>query len=243
MNDFLYGLRKGLPIGLGYFAVSFSFGVAAVSAGITPLASIIISATNLSSAGQLAGIKLIVANAAYFEIFLTVLLINIRYALMSISLSQKISPDMPLWQRAIVGYGITDEIYALSITEVRSVTFKYMLGLILLPVVGWVGGTTAGVFLTDLMPQKLINAMGIALYAMFIAIIVPDAKKNYKILSVILIAIAISCLLYYTPYIKNIGLGFKIIISTTLASLFGTFVFPLKPLDDIKEDDNKEASE
>ena len=227
MNDFNYGLRKGLPIGLGYFAVSFSFGVASKSYGITPLASIIISATNLSSAGQLAGIKLIFNHASYIELFLTILLINIRYALMSISLSQKIE-DMPLYQRAIVGFGITDEIYALSITEVRKITFKYMIGLILLPFIGWVSGTVCGVFLADIMPLKLINAMGIALYAMFIAIIFPDAKKNYKIALVIFIAIVLSSILYYTPYIKNIGLGFKIIISTSIASLFGAFIFPIK---------------
>ena len=147
---------------------------------------------------------------------------------MSISLSQKIDPDMPLYKRAIIGYGITDEIYAISITEVRKITLKYMLGLMLLPVFGWVGGTAAGVFLTDLMPLKLINAMGIALYAMFIAIIVPDAKKNYKILVVVLIAILLSCILYYTPFINKMGLGFKIIISTSLASLIGAFLFPIK---------------
>lgn len=241
MNDFIYGLRKGLPIGLGYFAVSFSFGVSAVSYGITPLASIIISATNLSSAGQLAGVRLIFEHASYIELFLTVLLINIRYALMSISLSQKIQPDMLLYQRAVVGFGITDEIYALSITEVRKVTFRYMIGLILLPFLGWTIGTVAGVYLTDIMPIKLINAMGIALYAMFIAIIVPDAKKNYKIALVILIAIVISCIFYYVPYIKNIGLGFKIIISTSIASLVGAFLFPIE--DNKKEEDKEDDLE
>ena len=230
MNDFIYGLRKGLPIGLGYFAVSFSFGVSAVSYGITPLASIIISATNLSSAGQLAGVRLIFEHASYFELFLTVLLINIRYALMSISLSQKIQPDMPLYQRAVVGFGITDEIYALSITEVRKVTFRYMIGLILLPFLGWTLGTVAGVYLTDIMPIKLINAMG-----------VPDAKKNYKIALVILIAIIISCIFYYVPYIKNIGLGFKIIISTSIASLIGAFLFPIE--DNKKEEDKEDDLE
>jgi predicted branched-subunit amino acid permease len=160
---------------------------------------------------------------------------------MSISLSQKIQPDMPLYQRAVVGFGITDEIYALSITEVRKVTFRYMIGLILLPFLGWTLGTAAGVYLTDIMPIKLINAMGIALYAMFIAIIVPDAKKNYKIALVILIAIIISCIFYYVPYIKNIGLGFKIIISTSIASLIGAFLFPIE--DNKKEEDKEDDLE
>ena len=146
---------------------------------------------------------------------------------------------MPLYQRAVVGFGITDEIYALSITERRKVTFRYMIGLILLPILCWILGTVAGVYLTDIMPIKLINAMGIALYAMFIAIIVPDAKKNYKIALVIFIAIVISCIFYYVPYIKNIGLGFKIIISTSIASLVGAFLFPIEvnKKEEDKEDD------
>ena len=182
MKEFLYGFKKGIPIGLGYLAVSFSFGVTAKSEGITPLVAIIISATNLSSAGQLAGIKLIAQMASFLELFLTIILINIRYALMSISLSQKLDEGIPVWQKLIMGYGVTDEIYAMAITETRKTTFKYMLGLTLLPFIGWVLGTTLGVFAGDILPSDLINAMGIGLYAMFIAIIIPDARRNYKIL-------------------------------------------------------------
>lgn len=228
MKEFLYGLKKGIPIGLGYLAVSFSFGVTAKSEGITPLVAIIISATNLSSAGQLAGIKLIAQMASFLELFLTIILINIRYALMSISLSQKLDEGIPIWQKLIMGYGVTDEIYAMAITETRKTTFKYMLGLTLLPFVGWVLGTTLGVFAGDILPSDLINAMGIGLYAMFIAIIIPDARRNYKILIIILIAVAISCALHYIPVINTIGIGFKIIIATVIPSLIGAIFFPIK---------------
>lgn len=228
MKEFLYGFKKGIPIGLGYLAVSFSFGVTAKSEGITPLVAIIISATNLSSAGQLAGIKLIAQMASFLELFLTIILINIRYALMSISLSQKLDEGIPVWQKLIMGYGVTDEIYAMAITETRKTTFKYMLGLTLLPFIGWVLGTTLGVFAGDILPSDLINAMGIGLYAMFIAIIIPDARRNYKILIIILIAVAISCALHYIPVINTIGIGFKIIIATVIPSLIGAIFFPIK---------------
>lgn len=231
MNAYVYGLRKGLPIGLGYLFVSFSFGVMAVNKGISPLMSIIISLTNLTSSGQYAGVEMMVKNASYVEILLTILLINLRYSLMSISLSQKIEEDIPTGERLIFGFGITDEVYALAITEHRKVSFAYMMGLITLPIIMWTGGTALGACLTDVMPQKFLNAMDIALYAMFIAIIFPEARKNYKVLIVILIAVSLSSLFYYTPVIKKVGLGFKIIISTVVASMIGALLFP-------KEDDN-----
>ena len=226
MNDFIYGMKKGIPIALGYFAVSFSFGVMAVT-GITPLMATIISATNLTSSGQYAGVKLIIQNASYVEIFLTVLLINIRYSLMSISLSQKIE-DMPIGVKLLIGFGITDEIYAVSITDSHKINAKYMFGLISLPFVAWVLGTVVGAFGSQFFNQDLLKAMGIALYAMFIAIIIPDARKSKPILFVILIAAIISTLFYYVPFIKEIGLGFKIIIATIIAALLGALIFPIE---------------
>ncbi len=226
MNDFIYGMKKGIPIALGYFAVSFSFGVMAVT-GITPLMATIISATNLTSSGQYAGVKLIIQNASYVEIFLTVLLINIRYSLMSISLSQKIE-DMPIGVKLLIGFGITDEIYAVSITDSHKINAKYMFGLISLPFVAWVLGTVVGAFGSQFFNQDLLKAMGIALYAMFIAIIIPDARKSKPILFVILIAAIISTLFYYVPFIKEIGLGFKIIIATVIAALLGALIFPIE---------------
>ena len=231
MNDFLYGLKKGIPIALGYFAVSFSFGVMAVS-GITPLMATIISATNLTSSGQYAGVRLMIQGASYLELFLTILLINLRYSLMSISLSQKIE-NMPIGVKLLIGFGITDEIYAVSITDSHKITAKYMFGLILLPFIGWVSGTVVGAFGSQFFNPDLLSAMGIALYAMFIAIIIPDARKSKPIFLVILIAAAISTIFYYVPGIKEIGLGFKIIIATVIASIIGAIFFPVEEdLDD-----------
>lgn len=232
MSDYLYGLKRGLPIGIGYLAVSFAFGVFAVT-GLTPLMATLISLTNLTSAGQFAGVEMIFNNAGYFEIGLTVLLINLRYSLMSISLSQKIEEGIPVWKRLLFGFGITDEIYAIAITEHRKVTASYMFGLITLPIIGWTLGTAIGAYGAGIFDGRFLDAMGIALYAMFIAIIVPDAKKSWKVLVVILIAIALSCIFYYVPYIKEIGLGFKIIISTVVASLIGAIAFPLKESEEV----------
>ncbi len=225
MNDFVYGMKKGIPIALGYFAVSFSFGVMA-GTGLTPLMATIISATNLTSSGQYAGVRLMMQHASYIEIFLTVLLINLRYSLMSISLSQKIE-TMPIGVKLLIGFGITDEIYAVSITDSHKINAKYMFGLILLPFIGWVSGTMVGAFGAQFFNQDLLSAMGIALYAMFIAIIIPDARKSKPVFLVIIIAAAISCAFYYIPGIKEIGLGFKIIIATVIAAIIGAIFFPI----------------
>ena len=227
MSDFLYGMKKGIPIGLGYFAVSFSFGVMAVK-GITPLYAVIISATNLTSSGQYAGVNLIMEKAPYIELFLTLLLINIRYSLMSLSLTQKLDRSIPIGIKLLIGFGITDEIYAVSITDSHKITAKYMFGLITLPFIGWVSGTAVGAFGSQFFNQDLLSAMGIALYAMFIAIIIPDARQNKPIFLVILVAVLLSCGFYYIPVIKEIGLGFKIIISTVIAALVGAIFFPMK---------------
>lgn len=238
MNDFVYGMKKGLPIALGYLAVSFSFGVIALGSGISPIMSIIISLTNVTSAGQYAGIKMIANNIGYFEIALTILLINLRYSLMSLSLSQKIDSSIPTGERLLFGFGITDEVYAVAITENRKITSKYMFGLISLPILFWVLGTALGAYSSNIMPEKLLDALGIALYAMFISIIIPDAKSNWHILVVILISISLSCIFEFVPYIKEIGIGFKIILATVLSSLFGAIFFPILNTD--TPDDHKD---
>lgn len=227
-NLFIYGLKKGIPIALAYLAVSFAFGVMMKSGGLTPLTLTIMSLLNFSSAGELAGAKMILEVASYFEIFITVLFINLRYALMSISLSQKISSDIPRWKRLIMSFGITDENYALMISEEKEINLSYVLGLTTITLFSWVLGTLLGSLGANIFPGRVLFALNIALYAMLIAIITPDAKKNYKILIVILIAISLSCVFYYVPVIKEIGLGFKIIISSFIASIVGAFFFRIK---------------
>ena len=227
-NLFIYGLKKGIPIALAYLAVSFAFGVMMKSGGLTPLTLTIMSLLNFSSAGELAGAKMILEVASYFEIFITVLFINLRYALMSISLSQKISSDIPRWKRLIMSFGITDENYALMISEEKEINLSYVLGLTTITLFSWVLGTLLGSLGANIFPERVLFALNIALYSMLITIITPDAKKNYKILIVILIAISLSCVFYYVPVIKEIGLGFKIIISSFIASIVGAFFFMIK---------------
>lgn len=228
MNYYFYGVKKGLPIGLGYLAVSMAFGVMCVNGGISPLMATIISFTNLTSAGQFAAVQLIFQVASFIEIFLTVLLINLRYALMSLSLTQKIDPSMTKLQRLICSFGITDEIFAVAITEDKKVNTSYLLGLTTLPLLGWTLGTLLGAVGATFMSERFLNAMNIALYAMFIAIVVPDAKKNKNVFFVCLMAIALSLFFEFVPGVKEIGLGFKIIISTIISCVIGASVFPRK---------------
>lgn len=228
MNYFKYGFKKAIPIALGYLTVSFAFGVMCVNNGLTPLVACIISATNLTSAGQMAGVELIVKNASYIEILLTVLLINVRYSLMSLSLTQKVDPNMSKLEKGIVAFGITDEIYALAITEDKTVNFKYMMGLISCSFLGWITGTFLGSMSATLFSERLLYAMNISLYAMLIAIVMPDARKDKNVLFVVLISISLSCLFKYIPFLNNIGDAFRIVASTIISCLIGALFLPRK---------------
>lgn len=224
-KQFLKGAKLGLPIALGYIPVSFSFGMLAVAGGIPPLAAIIISMTNLTSAGQFAGISIISAAGGISEIAVTTFVINLRYMLMSLSLSQKIK-KMPLTKRLITAFGITDEIFAVASTTPIELTFPFMTGLIAIPYIGWALGTALGAFINNLLPQKLAGSMGITLYAMFIAIIIPAGSKEKNILFVLIIAIALSCSIYFfLPFISS---GWTVIITAVTASAAGAFFFPHK---------------
>lgn len=179
-SEFLQGIRHGIPICLGYFSVSAAFGITAVRSGLPLWTAVLISLTNVTSAGQFAGVNLMVAGGSMIEIAMTTLIINIRYFLMSLSVSQKVESKMSMKKRLGIAYGITDEIFAVSMQQPRKLTASYMAGLILTPVVGWTLGTFVGGAATQLMPQKLSSAMGIALYGMFIAIIIPPAQRTKK---------------------------------------------------------------
>ncbi len=227
-NVFTYGLRKGLPIALGYIPVSFTFGLMAVGGGLPPLTAILISLTNLTSAGQFAGTNLILDGAGYMEITLTTFVINIRYMLMSLSLSQKIDPKITTAQRLIVGFGITDEVFSIASMENGKLSSSYMLGLIAGPVFGWTLGTALGAFVSSALPQNIGNAMGIALYAMFIAIIIPPAKKSRPVLLIVLITVIINLIIKYIPFFSFISNGFRIIIATVFGAGIGATLWPYK---------------
>ncbi|QHQ63023.1 branched-chain amino acid ABC transporter permease [Anaerocolumna sedimenticola] len=227
-TNFYYGLKRGIPIALGYIPVSFTFGLMAVTGGLPVWLTIFISISNITSAGQFAGTGLILAGAGYLEITLTTFIINIRYMLMSLSLSQKIESKMPLYQRLIFAFGITDETFTVASMEQGKLPFFYLLGLITGPICGWTLGTAMGSLICSKLPQSLSSAMGIALYGMFIAIIVPPAKKSKAILIIVLISVFTMCILKYIPIFKVISSGFRIIIATAVGAGTGAFLFPVK---------------
>ncbi|MGN1127734.1 MAG: AzlC family ABC transporter permease [Candidatus Flemingiibacterium sp.] len=187
----------------------------------------LISMTNLTSAGQLAGIGIIHAGGGLAEMALTQLVINLRYALMSLSLSQKLDGGFNLFHRLAVSFGITDEIFAVASSKKGDVSPRYMYGLIMIPYIGWAAGTALGTLAGNLLPEMLRNALGIALYGMFIAIVVPPAKKRPKLLAVIGIAVGLSCLIRFVPVFSFISDGFSIIICTLIAATAGALLFPV----------------
>ena len=227
-NKIKAGLRDGIPIAAGYFSVSFTFGMLAVQDGMSPFHAVLISLLNLTSAGQFAGLTVIVSGASLLEMALTQLVINIRYALMSVSLSQKLDSSVKTFQRMLIAYGNTDEIFAVASSKPGSVGSRYMYGLIFLPVLGWVGGTLTGAVASTLLPAAVISALGVALYGMFIAIVVPVAKESREVLIVVGAALVFSTAFYYLPVLQDISSGFTIIICTVAAAGIGAVLFPVK---------------
>ena len=225
-REFKKGIKSGLPIGIGYIPVSFTFGFLAVSGGLPIWVAVVISLTNLTSAGQFAGTNLIFAGAGYLEVALTTFVINIRYMLMSLSLSQKLERKTGTLARLALAFGITDETFVVGSLKPGTLTAPFMLGLILMPVAGWNLGTLMGGCISTLLPQGLQNAMGIALYAMFIALIIPAAKASAHVLCIICIAVAVQCGLNYIPVFSILSDGFRVIISTVAAAGLGAWLFP-----------------
>ena len=228
-KDFLKGMSHGIPIMLGYLSVSFSFGIMAVGKGISPLCTTLISLTNLTSAGQAAGVDVIAAAGTLIEMILVQITINMRYSLMALSLSQKLDKSFTTPHRLAVSYGITDEIFAVSYAQEGMITPAYMYGLILVATVGWVTGTAMGAIAGQLLPSSISGVMGLMLYGMFIAIVVPPCKKERGVLMVSLGSIALSLMFKFV--IKGISEGFVIMICAVAASAAGAVLFPVKDED------------
>ena len=227
-QEFKEGIRDGFPICLGYISVSMAFGLTAVKSGMPVWAAILISLTNLTSAGQFAGTNLLLAQSSYIELMITTFIINIRYFLMSLSVSQKVDKAFGLKERLVASFGVTDEVFAVSMQRRSELTFSYMLGLILTPILGWTGGTIIGAVATSLLPASLTDAMGIALYGMFIAIVVPQAKDENPLLASVALALIFSCLLRWTPMLNKIDSGLAIVICTVAAATLCAVLFPVK---------------
>ena len=241
MKQFLEGIKDGIPIGLGYLSVSFTFGSAAVAPGdagnaLSVWQAVLISMTNLTSAGQLAGLQIMLYGGTLIEMAISEFIINLRYSLMSISLSQKVNRKFKGIYRWLLGFGITDEIYAVAILHKGEVSRSYFLGLMTIPYIGWSLGTFLGALSGNLLPAIVCSALGLAIYGMFIAIIIPPMKKSRSTLMVVCIAIILSCMFAYVPGLNKISVGFSIIICAVAASLIGAIFFPVEDTEDEEED-------
>ena len=222
------GIRDGIPICLGYLSVSFAFGIFATGAGLSVLETVLISLFNVTSAGQLAAVPIIAAAGSYIELILSQLVINLRYALMSVSVSQKLSPSVRLRDRFPIAFVNTDEVFAVACGNELPVGRKYMLGLIATPFLGWGLGTLLGAIAGNILPAIVISALGIAIYGMFIAIVVPDARDSRSTALCALLSVALSCTFYYAPVLRDIPSGFVIIICAAAASILFAIVAPIE---------------
>ena len=228
-NEFLEGCQDAIPICLGYIAVSFAFGIEASKIGMTTFQAAITSLLNVTSAGQFSALDVIARNGSFIELAILQFIINLRYMLMSTALSQKLSSKVGTLQRLGISYGVTDEIFALSFFRKGSLDPLYSYGLIITSVFGWVLGTVLGAFSGQILPDRLISCLGLAIYGMFIAIIIPDTRTNRTILSIVISAMALSSVFAYVPVLaSHISSGFRIIIITVVVAAFAAYFSPVK---------------
>lgn len=226
-NSFTKGIRDGLPICFGYLSVAFAFGIFALANGLNIAEAVLMSATNVTSAGQLAAVPIIASGGTLIELAVSQLVINLRYALMSVSLSQKLGPSVRLLDRFVISFVNTDEVFAVASSQEGNVGRKYLYGLILTPFLGWSAGTLLGAAAGEFLPSIVISALGIAIYAMFIAIVLPKAKAHKPTAFCVLIAIALSCAFTYIPGLKEIPSGFTVIICAVIAAAVMALLAPV----------------
>ena len=231
-NEYRVGVSRGLPVGLGYFSVSFGFGAMAVAQGVSAAKATLISATNLTSAGQFAGLTLIVAAATLWEMVLTMLVINSRYSLMSLALSQRMGERIGVLPRLLIAFFNTDEIFALAMAREVPLTVPFMLGLGTLPIVGWTLGTLSGALAGSVLPEDIRAALGVMLYGMFVAIVVPPAKKEKKIMVAVVLALVFSSLFAWVKVLQAVSGGISIVICTVAAAAACAVLFPIPDEED-----------
>jgi len=227
-KEYKSGVRTGLPVGLGYFSVSFGFGAMAVAQGLKALDATLISAVNLTSAGQFAGLTLIVAMGTLWEMVMTQIVINSRYSLMSLALSQRMGQRIGFFPRLFIAFFNTDEIFALAMARQEPLTVPFLLGLGTLPFFGWTGGTLMGALAGSVLPSDIRAALGVMLYGMFIAIVVPPAKQEKAVLVTVILALILSCLFAWVPVLQQVSAGISIVICTVAAAAMCAVLFPVK---------------
>ena len=227
-KDFLAGMRAGMPVCVGYFSVSFGFGAMAIARGLTIWQAILISASNLTSAGQFAGLTVIAAGAAIAEMILTQVVINSRYALMSLALGQRLGPRVGTGKRLFAAFFNTDEVFALGMSRGKQLTTSFFLGAGAVAALGWTAGTALGAVAGSLLPESVRMALGVMLYGMFVAIVVPQARQEKPVLISVILALILSCLFAWLPWLKQISAGLAIVICTVLAAALCAILFPVE---------------
>lgn len=226
-TEYKKGLQTGIPVGLGYFSVSFGFGAMAIAQGLNAWDATLISATNLTSAGQFAGLTLIVAMGTLWEMIMTQVVINSRYSLMSIALAQRMGQRIGFFPRLLIAFFNTDEIFALAMARPEPLTVPFLLGLGTLPFFGWTGGTLMGAMAGSVLPADIRAALGVMLYGMFIAIVVPPAKREKPVLITVILALIVSCLFSWVPALQQVSAGISIVICTVAAAAVAAMLFPI----------------
>lgn len=226
MQNYKRGLAAGIPIALGYMSVSFTFGIMAVSYGLAWWQALIISMTTVTSAGQFAGIGIMIHPGQYFQMLISQITINIRYSFMSISVGQKADSRFKGLSRWILGFMMTDEIFAVA-TQEESVSRSFFAGLATLPYIGWALGTLFGAILGSILPERLMSALSLAIYGMFVAIVVPEMKKSRPVVLVVILAILLSCIFYYVPFLSTISSGITITVVAVAAAVIASLLFPV----------------
>ena len=228
IKEYLAGMKAGMPVCVGYFSVSFGFGAMAVAQGLRVWHAVLISATNLTSAGQFAGLTVIAAGAAILEMILTQLVINSRYALMSLALGQRLGPQVGTGKRLIAAFFNTDEIFALGMARREKLSVSFFTGAGTVAALGWTGGTAMGALAGSVLPVSVRAALGVMLYGMFIAIVVPQARQEKPMLLSMLLALVLSCLFAWVPALGAVSAGLSIVICTVAAAAICALVCPVE---------------
>lgn len=230
---FLRGMRDGMPICVGYLAVSFSLGIFAGSIGLTAFQGFLTSLLNNASAGEYAGFSLMAADGAYLELALVTLITNARYLLMSTALSQKFSPQTPFFHRLLIGFDVTDELFALAVMRPGWIDPPYMYGAISVALAGWSVGTALGILAGNILPARIVSALGVAIYGMFLAIVIPPARKNRVLAGLVLLSFAASFTFSIVPALAAISGGTRTLILTVVISGGAALLFPVRQSDDL----------
>lgn len=231
----LQGFKDGIPIGLGYFAVAFSLGIAAKNAGLTPFQAFLTSALCHASAGEYAGFTVIAAAASFLEMAVITLIANARYLLMSCAMSQRIDPKMPFWHRLVMSFYITDELFGIAIARPGYLNPWYTYGAVLIASPCWAVGTALGALAGNLLPLRLVSAFSVALYGMFLAIFIPPARKDKVILGIVILCFVLSGLASCLPVISGLSEGTRTIILTLVISAGAAYFFPRKQEEEVTD--------